>query len=387
MGVAIIATSFVACVEDEEESESVKAIREANVLQTKVVADQAYNSFYNNAISKLNTLENNLHVYEDNLKHAENSQDDQKNYKEYMVSYYQELIKDEEAKIEAVKKYAGITEQDANELSKELYVAYQETQSALFEYDKTLAKKGINPSEMFSSYSSSSNKFLSDLSFICKKNNLYNNYLYIYYSDYDYYTYMWSAIFASEYKYADEEKLKGSYTFYTLDEEDIEDVKEGYSSAMEICKSDSSRLEQLKKDSIEFDKTIAELTKGYAEYESKIKELVGYSNERQKLNDASNLAYNEYSVVSNYVYNLYDVENGIQSCQSTIDDYKTYINDAENAITDKASYISFVKRQIEITKSDIEVQEAIIAQYRDYLLGGSKSSNSGASEPAEEPAE
>lgn len=381
MGVAIIATSFVACVEDEEESESVKAIREANVLQTKVVADQAYNSFYNNAISKLNTLENNLHVYEDNLKHAENSQDDQKNYKEYMVSYYQELIKDEEAKIEAIKKYAGITEQDANELSKELYVAYEDAYSALFEYDKTLAKKGIYPSDMFSS-SSSSNKFLSDLSFICKKNNLYYNYLNIN-SSY----YYWSAIFASESKYADEEKLKGSYTFYTLDEEGIENVKEAYSSAMEYYKSDSSKLEQLKKDSIEFDKTIAELTKGYAEYESKIKELVGYSNERQKLNDASNLAYNEYSVVSSYVYNLYDVENGIQSCQSTIDDYKTYINDAENAITDKASYISFVKRQIEITKSDIEVQEAIIAQYRDYLLGGSKSSNSGASEPAEEPAE
>lgn len=378
MGVAIIATSFVACVEDEEESESVKAIREANVLQTKVVADQAYNSFYNNAISKLNTLENNLHVYEDNLKHAENSQDDQKNYKEYMVSYYQELIKDEEAKIEAIKKYAGITEQDANELSKELYVAYEDAYSALFEYDKTLVKKGIKPSDMFST--DANNKFLSDLSFICKKNNLYNNYLYI---NYNYY--YWSDIFASEYKYADEEKLKGSYTFYTLDEEGIENVKEAYSSAMEYYKSDSSKLEQLKKDSIEFDKTIAELTKGYAEYESKINELVGYSNERQKLNDASNLAWNEYYVVD--YYNLYDVENGIQNCQSTIDDYKTYINDAENAITDKASYISFVKRQIEITKSDIEVQEAIIAQYRDYLLGGSKSSNSGASEPAEEPAE
>lgn len=381
MGVAIIATSFVACVEDEEESESVKAIREANVLQTKVVADQAYNSFYNNAISKLNTLENNLHVYEDNLKHAENSQDDQKNYKEYMVSYYQELIKDEEAKIEAIKKYAGITAQDANELSKELYVAYQDAYSALFEYDKTLAKKGIDPSEMFSTYSSSSNKFLSDLSFICKKNNLYNNYINV---NYNYYA--WSAIFASENKYADEEKLKGSYTFYTLDEEEIEDVKEAYSSEMEYYKSDSSMLEQLKKDSIEFDKTIAELTKGYAEYESKIKELVGYSNERQKLNDASNLAWNEYYVVVND-YNLYDVENSIQGYQTTIDGYKTSINDAENAITDKASYISFVKRQIEITKSDIEVQEAIIAQYRDYLLGGSKSSNSGASEPAEEPAE
>lgn len=428
-----VSSAMVSCVDDEE-SDQVKELRQAEIdklaaeaAQEQASTEQLYLNMYNTAVSKVKSLLNDISNYQQCLDDVVSGKVSLEAAKEAIVSYNEDRIaqaekdiEDEKAVIAIYEKAEYMTSEEIEQATISARLAYESAQSASYDYWTTLTDQGYNYdgydvtygyytkiNELIGYYTYNSTYFYSltkttsnlyklyipqnhtirNYEFVTLLKNIFNNNG-SYYSFYDdnrtdatYNTIYLSSVVKNvptALKDADDYTYYTTYLYYDIDADEYNEIVSALKANIAKYKEDNNTIYyeeySQKLDSIESNYT--KLTAAYSTYKKQLDKLVGYSVDIYDLQIAYNNAQTLY-----YAYQSYsasDIEQlilnrqaNIYNLEQNIATYKNLIENASNNITDNTTLNSYYTKLIAQLESEIEVQKSIAELYRKRLLGTS----------------